>query len=243
MHMIYFLISILYCVNSYLTNNQWSLIKKILVHKNTPSEIKDKTKKIVFNEYYYWSRKQTYNFIKNNTKITYNINSQELMHYSYIGLNNAINKYNYSSNNKFSKYTEKYIYYELLRGVTELSPLKLLPHKYRINRIWKQNNRALYKSSMSKIQFVGDDEWIFKNKKDIEDLEDERLIKINKINKLVNTLDDPILINIFKYRYNYDLSIKNKLNKVSQLVNLSTESIRLKLKLVTKYLKDNVEDL
>ena len=230
--LLYFLLN----VNSYLNNNQWSLIKKILIHKNTPYEIKNKTKQIIFNKYYYWTRKQTYKFIKNNTMLSHDVNVQELMDYSYIGLHNAINKYNYSSNNKFSKYTEKYIYYELLRGVTELSPLRLLPHKYRINRIWRQNNPELYKRSMSRIQYVGNDDWIFKNNvKDI--IVDERLIKINK---LVNTLNDPLLKQIFNYRYNYDLSIKNKLNKVSQLVNLSTETIRLKLKLVVKYLQDNI---
>ena len=232
--LLYFLLN----VNSYLNNNQWSLIKKIIIHKNTPYKIKHKAKEIIFNEYYYWSRKQTYQFIENNSKITYSLNKKELMEYSYIGLHKAINKYNYTSNNKFSKYAEKIIYYELYRGVTELSPLKLLPHHYRINRKWIQNNRALYKRSMIKTQNAGNEDWIFE-----KTLEDNKESLINNINKLLNNFEDPILINIFKYRYNYDLSIKNKLNKVSQFFDLSNETIRVKLKKVIQYLKDNIEDL
>jgi DNA-directed RNA polymerase sigma subunit (sigma70/sigma32) len=224
-------------VNSYLNNYQWSLIRSIIINSN-PENIKVKTKQIIFNEYYYWSRKQTYQFIENNSKITYSLNKKELMEYSYIGLHKAINKYNYTSNNKFSKYAEKIIYYELYRGVTELSPLKLLPHHYRVNRKWIQNNRALYKRSMIKTQNAGNEDWIFE-----KTLEDNKESLINNINKLLNNFEDPILINIFKYRYNYDLSIKNKLNKVSQFFDLSNETIRVKLKKVIQYLKDNIEDL
>jgi hypothetical protein len=225
-------------VNSYLNNYQWSLIRSIIINSN-PENIKVKTKQIIFNEYYYWSRKQTYQFIENNSKITYNLNKKELMEYSYIGLHKAINKYNYTSNNKFSKYAEKIIYYELYRGVTELSPLKLLPHNYRVNRKWRQNNSELYKKSMAKMQYVGNDDWLFENKQGIDNNEE----KLKIVNKLLNTLDDPLLKQIFKFRYNYDLSIKNKLNKVGLFFDLSTETIRLKLNLIKEYLKDNIKNL
>jgi DNA-directed RNA polymerase sigma subunit (sigma70/sigma32) len=239
MFVVFILLYYLLIVNSYLTNNQWSLIKTIIIHKNTPYKIKSKTKQIIFNKYYYWTRKQTYQFIENNSKITYSLNKKELMEYSYIGLHKAIDKYNYTSNNKFSKYAEKIIYYELYRGVTELSPLKLLPHNYRVNRKWRQNNRELYKRSMTKTQYAGNDDWLFENKKVI----DNNSEKLKAINKLLNTLDDPLLKQIFKYRYNYDLSIKNKLDKVSDFFDLSNETIRVKINLVKKYLKTNLKNL
>ena len=157
-----------------------------MTHHQSTEIMKDNVKKIIFIEYYNWTRKQTFIFVKNNPKILKKIKFHELNMYALSGLSKAIHKYNYSYTSKFSNYALLYIKNDLYQGITDLTSLKLLPHSYRVSRKWKLNNTNLYKKSMTKIQFLGDDDWIldkFGKQKD-----DSNMDNINKIKNIINTL-------------------------------------------------------
>ena len=207
---------------SYLTSYKWKLIKSILNNDKCTDDIKHETKKIIFNNYSNLTKKITYLFINNNKKTVKNIKFNELNMYAMTGLVKAIDNYEYNSNYSFATYAIPYIKSDLYKGITDLTPLKLLPHHYRINNKWKKNNMNLYKKSMKTINTYGSDDWILDKY-----IENNKLNEYIKINDLVHDLR-PELRRIFYYRYNKNMNIK----KIAELMCFSDETIRKSLTLI-----------
>jgi hypothetical protein len=220
-------------INSFLTSKKWIVIKKIINDNRSTDILKNNIKKLIFNEYYNFSKKQTYLFIKNNKKLVNNIKFNELNLYASSGLLKAINNYNFDYNSKFTNYALLYIKSDLYKGVTDLTPMRLLPHGYRINKKWQLNNYDLYVKSMKKISSLGVNEWII----DKETYNEENYNKLTliEINKLILSLE-PFLIRIFYYRYDENLNIRFQINKIAQLMCVSEETIRKSLIIIKKHL-------
>jgi DNA-directed RNA polymerase specialized sigma subunit len=232
---IYFILFLPF-INSFLTTKKWIIIKKIINNDKSPDILKKNIKRLIFNEYYNFSKKQTYLFIENNKKSVKNIKFNELNLYASSGLLKAINNYNFDYNSKFINYAILYIKSDLYKGVTDLTPMRLLPHRYRVNKKWQLNNYELYTKSMKKISSLGDDEWIFDKETNNENYDNSILIdKIDEINKSVSSLE-PFLKRIFYYRYNENLNKKFKIKKIAQLMCVSEETIRKSLIIIKKHI-------
>ena len=232
---------------SFLTIQKWNVIKNIINSNKTTDIMKNNAKKIIFIEYYNWTKKQTFIFIKDNPKLLKKIKFHELNMYALSGLSKAINNYNYTYISKFSNYALLYIKNDLYKGITDLKPMRLLPHHYRVNRNWKLNNTYLYKKSMNKIQFLGFDEWILdKFVEDRENIDSNQLMiniknsQINEINNIVSTLK-PFLKRIFFYRYDENMNKKFKISRIEILMCVSDETIRKSLNLIKEELAKNIK--
>jgi RNA polymerase sigma factor (sigma-70 family) len=228
---------------SFLTLYKWNIIKNIITHNETSSIMKNNAKKIIFIEYYNWTKKQTYIFIKNNPLLVKKIKFHELNMYALSGLLKAIDKYDYNYTSKFSNYALLYIKSDLYKGISDLKPMKLLPHKYRVNKNWKINNTLFYKKTMKNIKFVGFDEWILENNAYDKSNNNYNIKnnKINEINNIISTLN-PNLKRIFYYRYDKNMNIKFKIKKISELMCVSTETIRKSLNIIKKELKSKIKN-
>jgi len=232
---------------SFLTLYKWNIIKNIINSDKTTDIMKNNAKKIIFIEYYNWTKKQTFIFIKDNPKLLRKIKFHELNMYALSGLSKAIKNYNYTYKGKFSNYALLYIKNDLYKGITDLKPMRLLPHHYRVNKKWKLNNTYLYKKSMNQFQFLGFDEWILdKFIEDRENIESNQLIiniknnKINEINNIVFTLK-PFLKRIFFYRYDENMNKKFKIDKIAELMCVSDETIRKSLNIIKEELIKNIK--
>jgi len=243
---IFFILFIPFTI-SFLTLYKWSIIKNIINHNESSYYIKNNAKKIIFMEYYNWTKKQTFIFMKDNPKLVKKIKFNELNMYALSGLSKAINNYNYTYKSKFSNYASLYIKNDLYKGITDLKPMRLLPHYYRVNKNWKANNTYLYKKSMNQFQFLGFDEWILdKFIEDNENIDSNQLIiniknsKINEINNIVSTLK-PFLKRIFFYRYDENMNKKFKIDRIAELMCVSDETIRKSLNLIKEELSKNIK--
>lgn len=232
---------------SFLTLYKWSIIKNIINSNITTDIMKNNAKKVIFIEYYNWTKKQTFIFIKDNPKLLRQIKFNELNMYALSGLSKAIKNYNYSYKSKFSNYASLYIKNDLYKGITDLKPMRLLPHHYRVNKNWKSNNTYLYKKSMNQIQFLGFDEWVLdKFIEDRENIDSDQLIiniknsKINEINNIVSTLK-PSLKRIFFYRYDENMNKKFKIDRIAELMCVSDETIRKSLNIIKEELIKNIK--
>jgi DNA-directed RNA polymerase sigma subunit (sigma70/sigma32) len=214
----------------FLTSYKWNLIKKILSNDKCTNEIKYNTKIIIFNNYYDWTKKITHLFIKNNKKIVKNIKFNDLNMYASSGLIKAINKFDYTYNDtynntsNFAKYALFYIKSDLYKGVSDLTPIKLLPHHYRINNKWKKNNKNLYRKSMKIINTYGCNDRNFKY-----------IHAIKKSNIIIEL--EPFLQRIYNYRYDENMNIKFSIQKISQLMCVSDETIRKSLIIINNNIK------
>jgi RNA polymerase sigma factor (sigma-70 family) len=231
----------------FLTIQKWNVIKDIITHNESTDYMKNNAKKIIFIEYYNWTKKQTFIFIKDNPKLVKKIKFHELNMYALSGLLKAIHNYNYTYTSKFSNYALLYIKNDLYKGITDLKPMRLLPHHYRVNKNWKENNTYLYKKSMKKIQFLGFDEWILdKFVEDHENIDSNQIIininnnKINEINNIVSTLK-PFLKRIFFYRYDENMNKRFKIDRIAELMCVSDETIRKSLNIIKEELTKNIK--
>ena len=231
----------------FLTIQKWNVIKIIINSNKTNDIMKNNAKKIIFMEYYNWTKKQTFIFIKDNPKLVKKIKFHELNMYALSGLSKAIHNYNYTYTSKFSNYALLYIKNDLYKGITDLKPMRLLPRHYRVNKNWKLNNTYLYKKSMKKIQFLGFDEWILdKFTEDNANIDSNELSiniknsKINEINNIVSTLK-PSLKRIFYYRYDENMNKRFKIDKIAILMCVSDETIRKSLNIIKDELTKNIK--
>ena len=215
----------------YLSSYQWTLINNIIKNPSSSEDIKYHTKKIIFKNYYKWSIKQYYIFIDKNYHLTKKLNKDELKLYAIRGLYKSLKNYN-GNNTQFINYSNKYIDGELLLGVSELSRIKLIPHRLIVNKKWRNDNNKLYKNLMKGVLNIGHDTWLVEKYAKSSDKTTD--IDIDEIKILVEKLE-PRLKRIFYYKYNNNFTI----DKISELMCLSNEYIRLSLNKINIFLKEN----
>jgi len=206
-------------INSYLTFNQWNIIKKFKQNSQTPEYITRKIDKIIFSNYYNKTTYEAYLFRKKNWKhFNYKkINYKEIESYACMGLIKAIKNYNGKYN--FYNFAKIYIHSELLKSVSELTNPSILPHQYKSQ--YKYRNIT----SIYKIQYCGSDDWIFdkfSKENNVQEFNKEKMIDI------VNQLN-PDVRRTFYLRHGYNFDSEMPIYKVSELMCWSQETTRLKL--------------
>mgnify|MGYP001299717007 CR=1 FL=1 len=117
------------------TNQQWTIIRKILRNNETPNQMKD----IIRNKIYHdhvdkWTLFNSWEFKRKyaKKKIIRDVNIYELNYYSIKGLHYSCK--NYKGYQPFYMYAKPIIYYSLLKGMTELNHINRLPHRFIANR-------------------------------------------------------------------------------------------------------------
>lgn len=222
-----------YC---FLTITQWKMINNILINQNCTPLIKNKVHKIIFNKYELKTRIESIKFKKKNYKYLKNISNGEIAQYGYMGLIKSIENYNPIINQYFYKFAEKYIYYELLKSISELSVSRsILPH--RILSSHKKNKNII---KQNKMYFIGENTFIIDNFRNKNDNQNNDKIK-NQIIEIVNGLE-PNYKRIFFLAYDDNLKKKNTIKKIAELMSLSTETIRIKLNKIKKEIQNKLKE-
>jgi len=88
------LINIISVLSLNLTINQWSQIKSLLLNPNITPEMKGKINTIIYKKYEKWTGQQAKYFKRKYYFYAKNIKTDDLDFYAYMGLDEAIKKYN-----------------------------------------------------------------------------------------------------------------------------------------------------
>jgi hypothetical protein len=247
--------------NIYLTNSQWSSIRKILCFINSEKEVKKeyqimkiKINKIIYNKYENLAYIKAYHFKKLHFYKCKHIPLIELSLYSRSGLYKAIQNYNPEYN--FTSILHIYIRSELLKGLTELYPICRVSKSerrcrknflYKENGIDKDNNnvdnnvelerkRRNYVKSLN-TEFVGTNGWLIDNNKKEKTIL-SKIIEENNYQELWEKviLLKPIQSNIFQLKYDFYFTPLRTNLEISKLLNYSEEYIRINNKNGLKHL-------
>ena len=242
---IHFILLFAYLIKSFqihLNYNQWSNIQKILQHKETPPKIRNTVKNIIYHAYEKLAVREAYKFKKFHFYKCKNINIEDFLLSSKLGLYKSIQKYN--GNTNFENYSKKYIHGELYKCLTNFHEITNIPKSYR--RKAKKNltfhSRKNYKKCLKTSLIPITDCWRFdkmqslKKKKIIstpEEEEEERngeqLIRA-KMNELLQRSDtDTFSKKVFEYKFNAEFQVIRSNKHIAELMGCSEEHVRNKL--------------
>jgi hypothetical protein len=106
----------------------------------------------IFYKYRGWAIHKAYQYKKRNYSVCKNIPVDSLSWYTTMGLYKAILRYN--STYPFHQHADNYISYYIYIGLTDLSSISNLPHRYRVSKTWRKQNAELYHTLMSPMLFT-----------------------------------------------------------------------------------------
>jgi len=224
-------------INKFLTKSQWSLIDKLLLNPNTTKNMRNKIHYILYKYYDQWAFTKAYQFKQFHKYKCNHISTLELYNYASFGLYKSIKKYNVTTNkNSFFLYAEKNIYYELLKGITDLHPITSIPKAER-----KKGYKQQIKKVNSKTQLIGDNEWIYDkiNKYKIEENEPlNQIVYKDKYNSLWNKIDElkPLHKRIMYLKYNFNFQKIRSNKDIGELMGFSEEWIRQNIVILLSFL-------
>ena len=223
------LLSSITCLETHLTQCQWSHIRSLLSNKAVTPVMREKVNTILFHKYHRLAKLKAYQYKKRNFSLCKNIQLDAFTSYAELGLYKSIITYN--SSYIFYKHANLYISYYLYKGLSELYPMSNLPHRHRVSKTWRNKNTQLYNILMDPTIICDTNRFLLYNR-DINNKDNKNDILLFNIWNIVHTFD-PISIQIFTYKYEYSLK-KNKTNKeVAALLCYSSEYIRQNLKKTT----------
>jgi RNA polymerase sigma factor (sigma-70 family) len=216
-----------------LTKPQWIQIRKLLQHPKTTIPMREKIHNILFHKYRTWTIHQAYEFKRYHRYKCRNINIEDIISYSLEGLQIAIRRYNGSS--YFHTYANKYILWQLYKGLTDLQPITILSKSIRRRAYTENKNRHQYKKLLN-TQFIGFDHyWIFEKRQSQKQvsLENERIIE-----EWWETIElDSFSKRTFKYKYDFSFNKIRSNREISELMCCSEETIRMNLKKTREILR------
>ena len=231
----------------YLTNIQITYIHNILVNPHTPIHIHNKTREILFNEYYGWLKKQVRKFIQSNHFSNNHITTDELYQYATKGFLKAIN--NYHGEGSLVKYAEKFVIGEMHTGLLELIPLKPV-NKYQ---------KYIKKEKILKPTILPPENyWIFDKFREYTDRNKEIFLKNGYLKngsycfckENITTYQIKIIVcellpdqqKLFFTQYDFEtLEPKHKINEICELLQISHETYRKKMNIIKKYIRLRLE--
>jgi len=237
----------LFVVDSYLSPVQLSYIHKILSHPNTPLDIRNKTKEILFTEYYAWLKKQVRQFSESNYYSRNPVTTDELYQYATKGLLKAIEKFD--GKGHLVQYAEKYVIGEMHTGLLELIPLRPM-NKY---QKYIKKEKVLNPTILPPENY-----WIFDKFRAYTDRNKE-MVSINgylrddafcfcKEGEMVYKIKSVVLElskeqqKIFFSRYHFEtLEICHSINEICDLLQISHETYRRRMNIIKKYMKMRLE--
>ena len=220
---------------SYLTSPQFYKISNILSTDRNDSltkEIQHNTRKILFYHSKPFAYKKFNQFVNSSricSQFSYHKKNQMLF-YSYMGLWKAVR--NYNGRSKFYNYADIYIDSELKKGLTEIFGSSILPHRFRVNKSFREKNKDIYKKSfVLPLSF----------KEDIKNMklkEDKR--NIRHIFEIVDELSPTDRL-YFKYRFNIYTGKVIRTNKhVAELMCVSEDKAVIELKRIRKEVTEKI---
>lgn len=237
----------------YLSHNQWNSIQTILQNRKISLEMRTTINKILFCAYENFAINQAYTFKKYHKQKCYNININDLILSSKLGLYKSVKKYKGASN--FENYSRVYIQGELYKCLTDFHEINNIPKNIRKKRksCLTFMERRKYNKGL-KTSFVStNDYWRFdkiqlnrNNNQNLDlnlDLDKEysesekRLELWTKLNNYFQ--NDSFSIknkSIFLLKYDVEFNVIRSNANISQIVGCSEENIRLILKKIKKEL-------
>lgn len=239
---ILFLITTFFCnintivfIKKFLTNYHLSLIDKILINPKTSFIERNKIHNILYVYYDQWAFTKAYQFKQLHKYKCQHISVVELYSYASIGLYNSIKKYNPKYKYNFINYANYYVEGELLKGMTNLHPITSISKSNRRKSYTDFNNSTVLSLKKSKVQLVGENDWIWdkiiKNKKE-ENQPYDKLIDYFYYTNLWEKINNLSLFQrrIIYYKYNFFFE-KIRCNKeISDLMSCSEEWVRINIK-------------
>ena len=133
--------------NIHLSKSQWQNINSLIQSPGLTHEMRYKINNIIYEHYTNYAISKAYEFKMLHKHKCQSIKLDELKLYSNFGLYKAIEKYNGSS--IFIFYADKYIMWELYKGLTELHPLSNIPKSYRRKGVAKRTDNYNYKQYLN----------------------------------------------------------------------------------------------
>ena len=130
--------------------------------------------------------------------------------YALEGLVKATHRYN--GQMPFHLYVTIYWHSEVLRGVTDLSPANLLPHRYLASRHWSHLRRRY------RVHTVGEHTWIHDHAPRTEEDEDEDEDRDQMLSATARR--------ILRYRFDADGQVARSWKHVAALMCMSEEGVR-----------------
>ena len=236
-----------YSTNSFqihLNYKQWSNIQIILQHKETPPKIKNTVKNIIYYAYQKLAIKEAYKFKKFHSYKCKNINIEDFLLSSKLGLYKSIEKYN--GNTNFENYSKKYIQGELYKCLTNFHEITNIPKSYRrkAKTDLTINSRKNYKKCLKTTLVSSTDYWRFdrmqtlkRDKKKIiltpEEEQEERngvqLIRAKMNELFAKSKTDTFTKKVFEYKFDADFQIIRSNKYIAELMGCSEEHVRNKL--------------
>lgn len=231
----------------YLNYNQWNSIQSIIQNKKTTDEIRNSVNKILFKAYEKFAINQVYKFKKYHKQKCFNINIEDLILSSKLGLFKSIKKY--KGNTNFENYSTQYIQGELYKCLTDFHEINNIPKSIRKKR--KSNltfmerrkyNKGLKTSFVSANDFWRFDKIQMKSDKKMDqgdkDYESEKRLELwTKLNKYFQNNSFSIKNKrIFLLKYDVDFNVIRSNANISQIIGCSEENIRLVLNKIKKEL-------
>lgn len=227
------LLTFLSHVLSYLTPTQWTIVdNSIRYYRQMESkEYIQPINDFIYSNHHNWTLHFTNTFVKQN-KFYLNQNQQsELYVYATRGLLKAIN--NYDGYGNFYSYSKIYMNGELYKGISDLGPMRLLPHSYRVNKKWKQKNKSKYDFYNQQIEHI---RW---TSSCISNINTDTKLNILSI---VNELDNQERL-LFSLRYDENMNKKYTLKQIGDFYGYSSETIRKKMKILHNVIKEKLHGL
>lgn len=214
----------------FLTNNQFNLINQGLL-----SEYEQQYREILFLHSQAFARSMHFKFCKNSKyveRMTYK-EKGDLLYYGYSGLWKA--SLNYNGRNNFYKYASYYVDGEMKRGVSDNMSSCLLPHRYRVDKKYMDNN-DISKHFVTYFSQIGDDYGNSLKNNDICLSND-----INFIYNIVYNLSNTERL-YFSFRYDiFTCKIHRSYKAVSELMGVSEETARKEVRKVTQIVISEIE--
>jgi len=216
----------------FLTNNQFNLINQGLF-----GEYDKQYREILFLHSQGFARSMHFKFCKSSKyvkRMTYK-EKKDLLYYGYCGLWKAA--LNYNGKNNFYKYASFYVDGELKRGVSDHLSCCILPHKYRVNRKYIQNN-DISKYFVTSFSQVGED---YGNNLKNELEYSSNIQNKNYLYDIVDNLSDKERL-YFTLRYDiFTCKIERSYKSVSELMNVSEETARKEVRRITHIVINEIE--
>ncbi len=248
MKFITILLSILY-INFiscfHLNPTQIQTINHLIQKNKLTRDQREQINIILYNSYKKYAIKKTYEFKKIHSYKCQDIDTDELLFSSYIGLYKGIRKYN--GQIPLHKHSDIYIKSELLKTITEKFNLSPIPKSVRkqgkVNLTTIEKNT--YKQNLEPKLVSYDNYWqfdkIYKNNI-MRPVYDDILEKeyYTNIWQIINNLE-PYDRKIFHYKYDFYLNKLRSNKSISEALYCSEEAIRKRLIKISKILYNNLK--
>lgn len=217
------------------TLEQWKNIRNFLRKEENPIREKNILRNRIYKDHVdKWTLHNTWEFKRKfkNKKVIRDADIYELNYYSIRGLYHSCK--NYKGYQPFYMYAKPIIHYNLLSGFTDMNSINRLPHRYIINRKWKNENNKMYKKLMQSPVYMSEYDCEMYNRK-IE------VNNIKYIQDIILTLE-PRDRQLFCYMYDiHTLNKKNTYRIVGELMCCSAETVRQDLNRIKKHLISKIK--